>query len=418
MASQSTKSRNVILVLGMHRSGTSALTRVMNLLGVDLGNQLVAPREDNPRGYWEHEQIVEIHDALLAEFGHTWYSPCLLPERWWLEPVVDKYRRRLLEVIERDFGQSPLWGLKDPRLTRLIPLWLSVLSEIELEPRFIIVVRHPLEVAKSLRNRNGFPLVLGLLMWLKHNLQAERDSAGYRRVYVAYSDVLQDCHTCMSRISSKLEIEWSHSVEEAQRDIASFLSVSLKHFDETDQDLQGYGRLGYWVATTFKALMSEIRDSDSSLEAELVAVRNEVAEGMDGESLKAIERALLELVKEFVKQSYEFRSKLDASEYMVYHHDIMIAWQKDLLAQRDNLIEFEESQLEQKDNLIQHQQNELAQRDNLIESQKDELRKRDSLLQDLRAQVDEERQQIKSLKNSWSWRLTEALQRVRRSLSD
>jgi Uncharacterized protein conserved in bacteria len=72
----------VLLVLGMHRSGTSATTRVVNLLGANLGNNLVQPGPDNPDGFWEHAEAVRINDALLEGLGRTWYDMREMPRGW------------------------------------------------------------------------------------------------------------------------------------------------------------------------------------------------------------------------------------------------------------------------------------------------------------------------------------------------
>src|SRR6185312_12242151 len=82
MSTTSAQSPRAILVLGMHRSGTSAVTRVLNLLGADLGSRLVAPAADNPAGFWEHADAVKINDDLLQALGRTWYDMRDMPANW------------------------------------------------------------------------------------------------------------------------------------------------------------------------------------------------------------------------------------------------------------------------------------------------------------------------------------------------
>src|SRR5215469_9555194 len=80
--------RRAVFVLGMHRSGTSAVTRVLNLLGVELGTGLMAASPDNERGYWEHLGIVQEHDQLLEALGSSWDDVRALPPDWTKNPAA------------------------------------------------------------------------------------------------------------------------------------------------------------------------------------------------------------------------------------------------------------------------------------------------------------------------------------------
>src|ERR1700722_11162766 len=93
-----------IIVLGMHRSGTSAFTGVLSLLGVDLGSRLLPASATNQSRYWAHPDIVNTHDELLLALGSSWDDPAPLPEGWAGSETVAPYRARLLEIIRRDFA--------------------------------------------------------------------------------------------------------------------------------------------------------------------------------------------------------------------------------------------------------------------------------------------------------------------------
>ena len=139
--------RSAILVLGMHRAGTSAVTRVLNLLGAELGDELLPPREDNPSGFWEHAGAVAIHERLLQGLHRSWLDTRGLPDGWAQRPPAAAARQEIAELIERDFDAVPLWALKDPRLSLFAPLWLEELDRRDIGARVVIVVRHPEEVA-------------------------------------------------------------------------------------------------------------------------------------------------------------------------------------------------------------------------------------------------------------------------------
>src|SRR5262245_43006838 len=111
--------RRAIVVLGMHRSGTSALTRVLSLLGADLPSRLLEPRPDAIRGYWESADLVAIHDRLLAAAGTTWDGVLPIAESWWHSDAAHGFRREILEVLHHDFVRSSFFVIKDPRICRL-----------------------------------------------------------------------------------------------------------------------------------------------------------------------------------------------------------------------------------------------------------------------------------------------------------
>ena len=117
-----------LIVLGMHRSGTSALTGMLHHLGVALGEHLMPATPDNPRGYWEHSDIVSVHERLMAALGWGWDDIRSLPAGFEHGEAAQAAGRELLAIVDRDFAGAPLWGLKDPRLCRLMPLWTELFA--------------------------------------------------------------------------------------------------------------------------------------------------------------------------------------------------------------------------------------------------------------------------------------------------
>ncbi|MEG3048645.1 MAG: hypothetical protein RR792_00460, partial [Thermomonas sp.] len=196
-----------LLVLGMHRSGTSALTRVLNLLGVALGDDLMAPGPDNPLGFWEHHGIVSVHEGLLAALGRRWDDPRPMPDGWLDSEAAQEAGEAIAAIVRRDFAGVPLWAVKDPRLCRLMPLWRRVLANLGIEPRVVLVSRHPDEVAGSLLRRDGLPVAIGELLWARYLLEAVRGSDGCRRGMVAYDDLLDDWRLAVRRIDQALALD-------------------------------------------------------------------------------------------------------------------------------------------------------------------------------------------------------------------
>lgn len=119
----------VVCVLGMHRSGTSLITRVTNLLGVYLGREdlLLEPKADNPTGFWEHQLVKDLNEEILSRFGGSWHEPPEFPAGWESSPALGDLRQRARKLMEGEFGSQPLWGWKDPRTCLTLPLWQRVL---------------------------------------------------------------------------------------------------------------------------------------------------------------------------------------------------------------------------------------------------------------------------------------------------
>jgi len=182
--------QRLLLVLGMHRSGTSAMAGLLASTGLlcPAGSPPADPF--NPRGYWEPLQLLACHNALLDEAGGRWDDPHLAP----LAPTPARLQQ-LARALQADFptgGPQGVALIKDPRQCRLQPLWNALLAQRGLEAAVVLMHRHPLAVAASLARRDGLPLSRGLLLWLQHQLEAERHSRHLPRVRLDFQQLLQD----------------------------------------------------------------------------------------------------------------------------------------------------------------------------------------------------------------------------------
>lgn len=222
---------DAILVLGMHRSGTSAATRVLNLLGVDLGKDLLQPAEDNSNGFWEHRQIVAIHEHLLTELGYSWHDVRNLPEGWVESSAARDARDALLNTLTGDFSGSRVWAVKDPRLCRLLPLWMPLASELGVRFHALHVVRHPDEVAASLHARNGLALEHGRLLWLQHVVEAQAGASGLPRALLHFDQLLRDWGSQMVAVADQLKLPWPTSPDAVESVVDGFLNPKDRHHD-------------------------------------------------------------------------------------------------------------------------------------------------------------------------------------------
>jgi len=221
--------RRAILIVGMHRSGTSALTRVINLHGVPLGRQLLEAAFDNEAGFWENQAVVHLHERILEHLGSSWDDPRELPSGWLDEVEGAGYREALVAVIREQFGDAPLWAVKDPRLCRFLPLWFDVLAELHIEPLLVFAVRHPAEVVGSLVRRNGLSPSVASMLWLRHLAEPLSASHGRLRCVTDYDGLLADWQACMASLGDCLSVTWPIDSTAAADEVQANLRRDLKH---------------------------------------------------------------------------------------------------------------------------------------------------------------------------------------------
>lgn len=193
--------RRAILVLGMHRSGTSALTRIIGHLGASLPFDPMPETADNPCGYWESRSIARFNNRLLELAGTRWNDDAPLPDAWFADPARAADEDEAATLLAAAFGDATLLVLKDPRVCRLLPLWRNVLARGGIEPCAVIALRDPGEVARSLQARLEDPAFRpaavaaperGLLLWLRYVLDAEARSRDMPRTVIDYPSLLAD----------------------------------------------------------------------------------------------------------------------------------------------------------------------------------------------------------------------------------
>ncbi len=219
---------NCLLILGMHRSGTSVLSGCLHLLGADLGRNLMPTSEANQSGYFENQDLVLIHDILLRDLGCRWDMVGSLPKDWTQTQAAQDAREKIERVIERDFAYSNLWAVKDPRLCRLLPLWLDLLQDKGIHPRIAFMARHPYEVALSLKNRDGFDMLKGHLLWLSHTREALATCRELDHCILTYDQLLADPLSSLETVSKTLNVDYPESVRHNAHRIIEFVRPDLK----------------------------------------------------------------------------------------------------------------------------------------------------------------------------------------------
>jgi hypothetical protein len=247
--------RTAYMVLGMHRSGTSAMTQVLALAGASLPENVMGGDEHNARGYFEPWKVALINDERLRAGGTAWDDIFAFP----FHPLSIKAERSWLNRAEalftEEYGAARYPLLKDPRITVLMPLWRTVLKELEVSARCVIPVRHPLAVAGSLARRNGFAAGKSVLIWTAYMLAAETYTRDLPRAFVSYDGLLADWRGEVARIEAAHGAPLPNLTKTAGKAIDRFLTPELRHNDggETLKELGWAGALAGQVLAWFEA---------------------------------------------------------------------------------------------------------------------------------------------------------------------
>lgn len=251
-----------LIVLGMHESGTSAMAGVLHHLGADAPLHLMEPSPTSHLGYGECDSACAFDDGALASHAveRTDWMPA--DDSWLRTESTADLIREVGPLVKSEFGESQLFVLQDPRLSRLTTLWLEGLARLAIESKAVIMLRNPMETARSLHRRNGIALEDGLLIWLRYLLDAEKNTRDTSRVFVSYEDLLSDWHKTSERIMNELGVVWPRSPGVPAAEIEKFLAPSLRHHTDVIADLDSQSRIGPLVARAYEVLLGFCEDEN------------------------------------------------------------------------------------------------------------------------------------------------------------
>lgn len=184
----------------MHRSGTSALTRILNLLGLPL----CAPEDlytewDNPHGHWESQTVIDVNDALLKHYGGSWFRPPTLRAGWERDTELHALARDAGERFPRTHPTED-WVVKDPRLCLTFPFWRDIIRPTAI----VLATRAPAPVALSIFRRDRLRPRIGLALWERYTRAAVEACAGFPTVVVHHEDILLDPHGGIGKLIAGL----------------------------------------------------------------------------------------------------------------------------------------------------------------------------------------------------------------------
>lgn len=243
--------RTAVVVMGMHRSGTSALAGVLARLGCDLPATEMPTTKSNSKGFYESNEIYLLNNNLLESAGLDWQDWQPFPQNWQKSPRAVEFATRVKDVFSAEFADSSLFVVKDPRICRLFPIWKQVLQNANCEPAIVHTHRNPLEVATSLESRNRIPKTIGLLIWLRYVLDSEFHTRGMLRTFTSYTQILKNWPSETDKIETDLKLTFPRRSIRSQSDIHNFLTQDLKHFSFKTADVSEDPMVPVWVRDVF-----------------------------------------------------------------------------------------------------------------------------------------------------------------------
>lgn len=389
------KKNSVICIIGMHRSGTSMIAQLLNMCELDLGpsDQLLPANESNLFGYFENEKFTyKIDETLLAHFGGSWDNPPLFKEGWELDSSLEQLYKEAKFLIQT-FSKSSNWGWKDPRATILLPFWKSLIPNL----RFVICVRSPLEVAKSLYRRDRFPIHKGVYLWNQYMKAAVRDTEGCARIFVFYEDFFEDATLEINRLVEFCGLQKPDSPSI----LLNAISQKLKHHTSETSELLNDDK----IVTEHKLFYIGLRalTNNKFLRPTLDNSREELVSENISKFFK-----LLEEFHDEQKMAQLQSASADKNQQIAKLHDTVYQKKKELAQKEEQANKFHSTLQSQQKTLEEREQN-VADLKASIKAKEQTIIQQCELTDRITIEKNQLSQALHVINNSLGWKLTNKL---------
>ncbi|WP_077329249.1 sulfotransferase family protein [Virgibacillus siamensis] len=246
-----------VTILGSGRCGTSMASRSVNLIGVDLGEGFVKPNKTNPKGFWEHRKIVNIHKDIKKELG-----PYPFPKGWKDYEEVIPHKQKMKSLLVDEFSGKALWGWKDPRTTESLAMWKEILSELNVEGNFLLMIRNPVDVAASFKRAYNRKEDAALNQWQIRTLLSLKNTVGQNRIIIDYDDFIEDSFGTLKRISDSFSLPWTFDENRLQEELDSFIDPTLRHSRTTLKELDKNTEIDKDIKKLYKLALKASHDQE------------------------------------------------------------------------------------------------------------------------------------------------------------
>lgn len=250
----SDKENTALLVCGMHRSGTSILTRSFNILGYGVSTSQIGINSTNETGHWESEKLARLNDKLLKAYDASWKDWTPLMNGAVSTDALKNYKTDIVNTIRDDFDCTADIIVKDPRICRLAKIHLASLDDLDFTTKIIHVFRNPIDVMSSLEKRNDIKSVQAAFLWLRYTLDAEFHTRDQLRIFVAYEDFLAAPTKALSKILKGLDLSPKFNVKTMSKEIINTVDSKKCHHNTTAEEVILNPLTRSYVAKAYTAL--------------------------------------------------------------------------------------------------------------------------------------------------------------------
>ena len=326
----------LVVVLGMHRSGTSAITRGLEVLGVNLGENLYPAAIDNPKGFWEDNDFLAINEELLAHLGYSVDQLGLIDWQLPSTATIKSLELKAESLVRERCKKNALWGFKDPRTARLLPFWQAIFERVGCDVRYVIAARNPMSIVESLYKRSGFEAEITFYLWLEHIVPSILGTTNAKRVVVDYDQLLENSELQLLRVAKALGVTAPEPLALVGFE-NEFLEVGLRHTHFTMHDLEHYPSVPLQVVTAYDWLVRLANDSVSldggEIKKAFKALSQELSFlspalkfiGCQEQKIVAITRTMAEREQAIVALQAQVQDRLEGAEWLTSQRD---AWEQ------------------------------------------------------------------------------------------
>ncbi|MEP0201374.1 MAG: glycoside hydrolase family 99-like domain-containing protein [Halioglobus sp.] len=335
--------RKITVILGMHRSGTSAIAKAMEVFGVSLGNNLIPAGFDNEKGFFEDRDITSFNDHLQEMLGYQWYGPEIVEPFDWQREDVQTKKEEAKSLLEEKLSNNGNFGFKDPRTAVLLEFWNRVFDELGVTPRYVIAVRNPIDVASSLHARNDLAIAKSLYLWAASNIASLELTSGFSRVIVSFEALLMNPEKQLKRIEQSLDLPLPEDSHRLTSYIDDFLDAKLRH-QQTSSRKMSKALNSYSGLHKLYKLTDELAHDDEVLGSESFAKR---LKSITSERSKVLPLLALyaEAEADLVKAQKFSSQKTDETQQLTTHNLALLASNSDHEAEIQKLADLNQGLL-------------------------------------------------------------------------
>ena len=410
--------KHIIVVIGMHRSGTSVITRSLNVIGVDLGSHLIAGIQgDNDKGFFEDIDINALNNELLIKAGHDWHTLTpILPEEL-TAPETSDLKLRAVELLRKRLSTTDCLGIKDPRIGRLLPFWQDVFAHLKVSVSYVIASRNPMSVARSLAKRDGFDLIKSYYLWIEHMVQCLEQTENNRRIVVDYDLLMEDPAAQLKRMAQNLGLDFDHDYHEFEEYRNQFLEGSLRHTQYQLEDLDLDKSIPLSVKELYKKLRELSEDKIQFDSHEIVfLVKRISSELRDNYPALCYMRACEEKTAELFHQLSEIGDQITKINQTLSEREDQITKINQKLSEREDQITKINQTLSEREDQITKINQTLSEREGQITKVNQALSEREEQNRNLRQELEILKNEFDRIIRSKSWIITKPIRFLRRCL--